>query len=290
MPAPDLIIRILGMRIERADRSTTHFVLPCLLQLLSRFGSFALLGLGISGLLALVIAQRDFLGIGSEYPPGLRKGLAHGSMRLAETACAEFVESPPTAGVRCIHWSVIDEDTHRTIQEGGALGWTRPRRPRSPMDSTLPLAAPAMGELPAWSQVDRVIARYSSKTPSAPSPEKEQPPLSDVLINVFESEYACGYPYPVFWKLYELDWGTVAGSALPSWMMVDGGCYSGSLFIPTSVYWSGAVINGLIYGAITWCAVVGVRAIVAFRRRRHGKCIYCGYDRRYSSMCPECGR
>jgi hypothetical protein len=63
--------------------------------------------------------------------------------------------------------------------------------------------------------------------------------------------------------------------------------------LPGRIIWPGMVVDVLFFSSACWLLVRGPTATRRWSRRRSGRCIACGYDRRglpTPSACPECGR
>lgn len=62
--------------------------------------------------------------------------------------------------------------------------------------------------------------------------------------------------------------------------------------IPLTPVWPGFLINTFLYAAIVAVLFIAPKRIRRAVRRRRGRCVACGYDRRGnpSGACPECGR
>lgn len=54
----------------------------------------------------------------------------------------------------------------------------------------------------------------------------------------------------------------------------------------------GLAFNSTFYGAIVWAMLVVPGLARSMHRRRHDRCVHCGYDRAGlgTALCPECGR
>ena len=61
--------------------------------------------------------------------------------------------------------------------------------------------------------------------------------------------------------------------------------------LPVHPVWPGFVLNTMVYGALAWGVMCVPGVVRRGRRRRHGVCVGCGYDRRgIDGVCPECGK
>jgi len=52
----------------------------------------------------------------------------------------------------------------------------------------------------------------------------------------------------------------------------------------------GLVVNTLFYGILIWLTGFGFSSLKRARRRRRGRCAWCGYELRGLERCPECGK
>ena len=72
----------------------------------------------------------------------------------------------------------------------------------------------------------------------------------------------------------------------PTWL-------GGSSFrlLPLRPIWPGFAINTLVYAVIAWTLTIGPFTIRRVIRRKHGRCVNCGYDLSHAEheVCPECG-
>ena len=63
--------------------------------------------------------------------------------------------------------------------------------------------------------------------------------------------------------------------------------------LPLAPIWPGFAINTLFYAALLWLGFCGPFALRRQIRRKHGRCVKCGYDLRGApgtdAGCPECG-
>jgi hypothetical protein len=62
---------------------------------------------------------------------------------------------------------------------------------------------------------------------------------------------------------------------------------------PERVLWSGVVLNPLIVGVTAWlslCVPRLCRRMHRRRRRKAGRCVFCGYPAGLAPVCTECGR
>ena len=62
-----------------------------------------------------------------------------------------------------------------------------------------------------------------------------------------------------------------------------------SFYIPTLPYWPGLIANTVVWGAVAWVMVFGVRRLRAILRRRKGLCTACAFPLHQLPRCPECG-
>ena len=60
-------------------------------------------------------------------------------------------------------------------------------------------------------------------------------------------------------------------------------------FLPLRPIWYGFVLNTALYGSAAWLLICGPFVLRRSRRRRHGKCVACGYPIGMSEVCTECG-
>lgn len=63
-------------------------------------------------------------------------------------------------------------------------------------------------------------------------------------------------------------------------------------WIPYYPLWPGLIGNALVWGGVIWVGLFGLRLLRGRRRRRHGLCTRCAYDRKgiaTAAPCPECG-
>ena len=62
------------------------------------------------------------------------------------------------------------------------------------------------------------------------------------------------------------------------------------LILPYGIWWPGFAINTVFYAALLWIPFVPF-VLRRHIRRKHGRCIKCGYDLRdnLAAGCPECG-
>lgn len=62
--------------------------------------------------------------------------------------------------------------------------------------------------------------------------------------------------------------------------------------MPLTPILSGAMVNTAVYGGAWWVVLFVPGVVRRWRRRRRGRCVACGYDRRgigVEAVCPECG-
>ena len=61
--------------------------------------------------------------------------------------------------------------------------------------------------------------------------------------------------------------------------------------LPLIPIWPGFLWNTLLYEALWWFLLSGIRRLIMFRRRRKGCCTSCGYQLlAEQAVCPECGQ
>ncbi|MCA9310143.1 MAG: hypothetical protein KDA21_03000 [Phycisphaerales bacterium] len=60
--------------------------------------------------------------------------------------------------------------------------------------------------------------------------------------------------------------------------------------LPLIPLWSGFALDALIFGALLWGGWGLLSGTRRARRRRRGRCAWCGYDLGDLATCPECGR
>jgi hypothetical protein len=63
----------------------------------------------------------------------------------------------------------------------------------------------------------------------------------------------------------------------------------GNAVLPLRPIWAGIGINVAFFGSVNFALLAAPGIIRRHRRRRGGRCVVCGYDKRGLSSCPECG-
>jgi len=82
------------------------------------------------------------------------------------------------------------------------------------------------------------------------------------------------------------------GALKPIVFTMSGRVMSEARTVPLAPMMPGALVNTLVYGAAWWLMLFLPGAGRRWRRRQHGACLACGYDRRgigVDAACPECG-
>ena len=59
--------------------------------------------------------------------------------------------------------------------------------------------------------------------------------------------------------------------------------------IPLRPLWTGLVVDTLVYGVVLWLAFISPFGLLRLVRRRHDRCLCCGYPIGDASRCTECG-
>ncbi len=65
-------------------------------------------------------------------------------------------------------------------------------------------------------------------------------------------------------------------------------------YLPLRPLWWGFLLDSILYSGVAWLCTLSLtapRVLRAWRRKRHGRCVACGYDLRgaTTAICPECG-
>jgi hypothetical protein len=124
-------------------------------------------------------------------------------------------------------------------------------------------------------------------------------PRSEHVRVVLGSDTAYGWPMPCLWHQIVSDYkaGSIVAEELHGgWGIEDGGLFGarspGLRVLPLRPIWAGLAVDTALYAVMWGLVVVGVGAARRGHRRRHGKCLRCGYDRSglAGAVCPECGQ
>jgi len=101
----------------------------------------------------------------------------------------------------------------------------------------------------------------------------------------------CGaFVYESGWPVHALGYTSLNGTGtMPGGTNI--GCLSTRAgMLPLVPLWPGIVINAVFYGVLLWLAGLGFASIRRARRRRRGRCAWCGYELAGLEQCPECGK
>jgi hypothetical protein len=100
-------------------------------------------------------------------------------------------------------------------------------------------------------------------------------PFSGNNLALLEDAYVAAYPNHGAIRIPE----SIASWATP-----------GMILLPTTIIWPGFTISTIGWACISAILWYSPRFIRSAWRRRHGRCIACGYALHALAICPECGR
>jgi hypothetical protein len=134
-----------------------------------------------------------------------------------------------------------------------------------------------------------------------PSTDPYKSANAHACLNIDQRGY--GWPFVAWDSFYgsmrafnSSDLGTIWGIDLPTprWLMHIQGRYTRprTTTLPVMPRVEGLIPSAAFYGVLGYVVLAGWRGVRAWRRRRRGACVACGYilGAGVGAVCPECGR
>jgi len=127
--------------------------------------------------------------------------------------------------------------------------------------------------------------------------EVGKPAAPSELPTAVSQRFSCGWPFECLTCFRTCRAPTYSEEFMDAWRapnwLGESPCalMLGGTYLPLRPMPIGFACNCLVFSAIAFMPISGVGAIRRMLRRRAGRCVKCGYDRRglADAACPECG-